>query len=163
MLTGFNQFIEEICPFLPEEVGSRQTPITSNHNQVGDAKSNQVLGSLQTACTFTEVRATCTAYYSSTLKHTDKLILDTSKIVFSKSQSWSYSHKIYRWWWWWWWWWWFSLFNHDWQWQHSQPLPYFSHAYITIFPTIIICILIFAKPCSLISNFCQVKIVSINS
>lgn len=43
------QLVEQAGPLLPEEVGSGEGTISSNHHQVGDASSHQVVGGLETA------------------------------------------------------------------------------------------------------------------
>lgn len=47
--TLLHQLSQQPTPFLPEEVGARQTAISADHAQVGDAVLHQVVSCLQTS------------------------------------------------------------------------------------------------------------------
>ena len=60
-MTSFEEFIKEIVPFLPEEVRSRQTSVSANDNEVGDATFDEVGSCAQTTLALPEVFAASTA------------------------------------------------------------------------------------------------------
>lgn len=56
-LTRRQQFVQQTGPLLPEQVGTGQRTVTSDHHQIGDATGDQVEGGLQAAGSFLEVHA----------------------------------------------------------------------------------------------------------
>ena len=52
-----NELFQEIGPFVLEEVGAGQGAVAPDDDQIGDAPVQQVLGSLQTAFSFTKIFA----------------------------------------------------------------------------------------------------------
>lgn len=53
--TLLHQLRQQPAPFLPEEVGPRQTAISTDHAQVGDALLHQVVGGLQASLVAAEL------------------------------------------------------------------------------------------------------------
>lgn len=66
-LTSFDQVGQQLAPLCSELVGTRQTAVTSNHAQVGDAQLDQVAGGLGASLFGTEVLTAGTTNHSPTL------------------------------------------------------------------------------------------------
>ena len=68
LVTLLCQLFQKTGPLLPKQVGTRERAVTSNDHQVGDAPIDEVEGSLQPACSLTEILAASTANWRATLK-----------------------------------------------------------------------------------------------
>lgn len=71
--TLLHQLRQQSTPFLPEEVGPRQTAISTDHTQVGDAVLNQVVSCLQASLVGAKLFTPGTANNCPTLKTTGVL------------------------------------------------------------------------------------------
>lgn len=71
-LTSFDQICQQLTPLSSELVGTRQTAITSNHTQVGDAQLDQVTGSLGASLLCAEILTAGTSNNSPTLMSSKK-------------------------------------------------------------------------------------------
>lgn len=67
LATLLHQLSQQPTPFLPKEVGSCQTAVSTNHTQVGDATLHQVVSGLQASLMSAELFAAGTANNSPTL------------------------------------------------------------------------------------------------
>lgn len=65
--TLLHQLCQQPAPLLPEEVGSGQAAISTDHAQIGDSALHQVVSCLQTALVGTKLFTAGTADNSSTL------------------------------------------------------------------------------------------------
>lgn len=68
--TLLHQLPQQPTPFLPEEVGSRQAAISTDHTQVGDAVLHQVVSSLQASLVSAKLFAAGAANNSPALMRT---------------------------------------------------------------------------------------------
>lgn len=68
VLTLLQELIQQATPLLPEQVGSGQAAISTNHTQVGDTALHEVVCSFQASLVGTKLFTSCTANDCTTLK-----------------------------------------------------------------------------------------------